>query len=62
MIPLNCQTLEELWKIVDEINLKYFPENNLKPILGNGETFRPKIAFVFINPTSANIIIGKFSV
>jgi DNA polymerase len=44
-----------MWKIVNEINLKHFSENNLKPILGDGETFRPKIAFVFINPTSKNI-------
>jgi DNA polymerase len=51
----NCQTLEELWKIVEDINQKHFPENNLSPILGNGKTFRPKIMFVFINPTRANI-------
>jgi len=51
----NCQTLEELWKIVDDINKKHFPGHNLKPILGNGETFRPKVMFVFINPTYANI-------
>ncbi|MBI4983239.1 hypothetical protein HZC32_01170 [Candidatus Woesearchaeota archaeon] len=51
----NCQTLAELWKIVDDVNKKHFPENNLKPILGNGKTFRPKVMFVFINPTHANI-------
>ncbi len=51
----KCQTLEELWDIVEDVNHKYFPENNLKPILGNGKTFRPKIMFVFINPTRANI-------
>ncbi len=49
------QTLDDLWKIVDDINHKHFPENNLKPILGGGKTFRPKIMFVFINPTHANI-------
>jgi len=49
------QTLEELWNVVDDINQRYFPENNLKPILGDGKTFRPKIMFVFINPTYANI-------
>jgi len=49
------QTLDELWKLVDDLNQKYFPENNLKPILGNGKIFRPKIMFVFINPTHANI-------
>ena len=51
----NYQTLEELWNTVDELNQKHFPENNLKPILGNGKTFRPKVMFVFINPTHANI-------
>lgn len=51
----NCQTLEELWNVVDELNQRYFPENSLKPILGNGKTFRPKFMFVFINPTRANI-------
>jgi DNA polymerase len=55
MILQNCQTLEELWEIVDEINHKYFPENHLMPILGDGKTFHPKFAFVFINPTRANI-------
>lgn len=51
----NCQTLEQLWNAVDELNCKHFPENSLKPILGNGKTFRPKVMFVFINPTHANI-------
>lgn len=51
----NCQNLEELWKVVDELNQKRFSENNLKPILGNGQTFRPKAMFIFINPTRANI-------
>ena len=51
----NCKSLEELWEIVDNINKQHFPENNLMPILGNGKIFRPKIMFVFINPTHANI-------
>lgn len=51
----NCKSLEELWEIVDDINKQHFPENNLMPILGNGEIFRPKVMFVFINPTHANI-------
>ena len=45
--------LEELWGLVDELNERYFP-GNLRPILGNGRTVRPKVMFVFINPTSAN--------
>ena len=49
------QTLEELWAVVDDLNHKHFPKNSLKPILGNGKIFRPKVMFVFINPTHANI-------
>ncbi len=50
----NCQTLDELWNIVDEINTRHFPENNLRPILGDGHQSQPKIMFVFINPTHVN--------
>jgi len=50
----NCKTLEDLWKRVHEINRTKFYGNDLMPILGGGETFRPKIMFVFINPTHAN--------
>ncbi|MDO8660333.1 MAG: uracil-DNA glycosylase family protein [Candidatus Woesearchaeota archaeon] len=55
----NCKTLNELWKMVDEINKQNFPDNNLKPILGNGQLSFPKIMFVFINPTHANISSDK---
>ena len=55
----NCRTLEALWSVVDDLNQKYFPNNSLKPILGNGKTFRPKVMFVFINPTYANISSDK---
>ncbi len=51
----NCQTLEDLWQAVLEINQKNFPENTLMPIVGNGKTVRPKVMFVFINPTHLNI-------
>jgi DNA polymerase len=51
--------LEELWDIVDELSKQHFPENSLKPILGNGRTVRPKVMFVFINPTHANISSDK---
>lgn len=47
-------TLEHLWTLVDNVNKKHFPENNLAPILGNGKTNNPKIMFIFINPTHAN--------
>lgn len=55
----RCWTLEELWNVVDELNQKHFPENSLKPILGNGKTFHPKFMFVFINPTHTNISSDK---
>ncbi len=55
----NCQTLGQLWNVVDELNHKHFPKDSLKPILGNGKTFRPKVMFVFINPTHANISSDK---
>lgn len=51
----NCKTLDELWDVVHEINKQHFPDNDLMPILGNGKTFRPKVMFVFINPTHLNI-------
>ena len=51
----NIKSLDELWEKVLEINKKHFPENNLMPVLGNGKLFKPKIMFVFINPTIRNI-------
>jgi DNA polymerase len=51
----ECTNLEQLWSYVNEVNEKHFPENNLMPILGNGKTDRPKVMFVFINPTIRNI-------
>ncbi len=50
----TATTLEHLWNVVNDINKKHFPENNLAPILGNGKIDRPKFMFVFINPTYAN--------
>jgi len=37
------------------LNKKHFPQHELQPILGGGKTSRPKVMFVFINPTAANI-------
>ncbi len=48
-------SLDALWQEVDKLNKKHFPENNLAPIVGNGNIFKPKIMFVFINPTKRNI-------
>ncbi len=55
----NCKSLDELWEYVHELNKKHFPENDLMPILGDGKTFKPKIMFVFINPTARNISSDK---
>ncbi len=51
----GCAALDELWALVDELNRRCFPENRLRPILGGGRTCRPKVMFVFINPTGRNI-------
>lgn len=55
----DCTDLEQLWRYVEELNNKNFPENELMPILGNGKTHRPKFMFVFINPTQRNISSSK---
>ena len=51
---VDCADLNELWRYVTELNREYFPENELMPILGNGKTYKPKLMFVFINPTGRN--------
>lgn len=51
----EIKTLGELWDYIDTLNKQYFPENRLQPIHGGGKSFRPKLMFVFINPTHANI-------
>ena len=56
---LKCKNLEKLWILVDEINKQNFPDNSLASILGNGKTEKPKIMFVFINPTKRNISSDK---
>jgi len=55
----NCTNLEELWGYVKGLNRKHFPDNKFAPILGNGKTNKPKIMFVFINPTARNISSDK---
>lgn len=51
----TCRSLPELWKAVDAIHDSNFPENKLRPILGNGRVENPDFMFVFINPTARNI-------
>ena len=53
------ENLEELWGMVDDINKQHFPENDLRPIVGNGKTSCPKVMFVFINPTHVNLSSDK---
>lgn len=55
----HCQTLDELWDEVENLNRRHFPDNTLQPILGGGRTRRPKVMFVFINPTGRNISSDK---
>ncbi len=50
-----ARNLDDLWKEVDDLNRRYFPGNVLQPILGGGRTCRPKVMFVFINPTGRNL-------
>lgn len=47
-------SLEQLWEEVTKLNKLYFP-SDLVPIVGNGKTEKPKVLFLFINPTHANI-------
>ena len=51
----NCQSLSELWRYVGDLNKTHFSENKLMPIVGGGQSVKPKIMFVFINPTARNI-------
>ena len=57
MIQIN--SLYQLWQHVHELNKQNFPNNKLMPIVGNGKTFKPKVMFVFINPTKRNISSDK---
>ncbi len=52
---MSLCSLNELWEEVDYINKTNFPDNGLKPIVGNGKIQNPKFMFVFINPTHVNI-------
>lgn len=47
--------IESLWQELVALKQKHFPNNNLIPILGNGQVHKPKYMFVFINPTARNI-------
>lgn len=51
----HCKALDDLWKVVDSLDRASFPTNALRPILGGGRTCKPRVMFVFINPTGRNI-------
>ncbi len=61
----SINSLDKLWKYVEEITKQSFPNNELQPILGggrikdskvkNGKLSGPKFMIVFINPTVRNI-------
>lgn len=55
----DVKSLDGLWECVHDLNKKHFPENDLMPVLGNGKVYKPKIMFVFINPTHLNISSEK---
>ena len=55
MISSPGYDLSSLWREVEDLNDNNFPESNLKPILGGGQSRRPRVMFVFINPTYRNI-------
>jgi len=59
MIGTNNPSLEALWNEIYEINKLNFPDNELMPIFGGGQSFRPKFMFVFINPNFRNISSSK---
>lgn len=49
-----CSRLADLWQIVDEIVLTYFPDDHLVPVPGGGAEKHPFIMGVLINPTARN--------
>ena len=48
------EKLDALWEETIKINNLYFKKNGLMPIFGSGKIYKPKIMFVFINPTHKN--------
>src|SRR3989338_243315 len=48
------EKLDALWEETIKINNLYFKKNGLMPIFGGGKIYKPKIMFVFINPTHKN--------
>src|SRR3989344_8087183 len=59
MMGTNDPSLSALWNEVIEINELNCSENDLMPIFGGGQSFRPKFMFIFINSTFRGISSNK---
>ncbi|MFH1173910.1 MAG: uracil-DNA glycosylase family protein [archaeon] len=53
------EQLDALWKELERVHASNYPDHELVPIIGNGQTHKPKCMFVFINPTVRNISSDK---
>jgi uracil-DNA glycosylase family 4 len=47
--------VRSLNEYIEHFNEQYYPESNLKPIIGGGKSDCPEVMMVFINPTKRNI-------
>lgn len=55
MDALNgVKDLQGLWTYTTKIHKQQFPESRLEPVMAGGKTIKPKVMFVFINPTYKN--------
>lgn len=52
--PRLILDLNDLWAHVEELTRAADPHGTLPPVMGGGQTRRPRLAFVFINPTIRN--------
>lgn len=52
---MASKNLQKLWAETDRIHSENFPNSRLKPIMGGGKTDKPRVMFVFINPTYRNV-------
>ena len=46
--------LDALWAYVENLTRRVDPHSDLPPVMGGGQTHRPRLALVFINPTHRN--------
>lgn len=55
----EIDNLDDLWNFVEYVNKENFFENDFMPVFGGGRNFKPKLMFVFINPTYVNTSSDK---